>query len=1344
MEASDGKIECSASTAGREGSGGLVRLVGSTHPFKVGERVDLVLPEGLTLLEMFEAAQPDPVLNSHAHLFVGDVRVPRENWRLVRPKAGVTVTVRVVPMGGGGGGGKSPLRTVLSIAVIAASMAFGPELGALIAPNGLTIAGATISASSIGGAIISVVGNLLINALAPIRAPKMAALSGSGDSKESPTLFITGSQNQAVPFGIVPVVLGKNRMVPPYGALPFTEIVGSDQYVRLLVVWGFGPLLIEQLKIGETPITDYTGVEYVTRAGWLTDGPLTLYSRDIFEEPLSVLLTAAAGWVTRTSAGSADEINVDFVFAKGLAFYEGSGNKSPATVQFDVEYAPVGSSTFVGNGFGIGSRSSPSMPAEALVRTYQYSKGPQTVTVVTPHRYDVVGMDRFTGEIVVLTGVTVFGVEDAPAPSIPDTVIPVALVFRTSAAVIVAGDITRLNGGPDFIPTDNGTDTITVSAGTLSSSRQTVTNATSTALRTSVRIALPSRGQYQVRVKRVTADSVDPSLFDEITWATIRTITNRPPMDATGIATTEIRIKATDQLNSVVNQINAVVTSILPDWDAGLSDWVIRPTQNPASLFLGVLQGPGNARGLATERVDVDAIAAWHVKNAAKGLKFNMVRDFTSSVWDALSDVASAAFAAPAQVDGKWSVVIDEDKTVPVQHFTPRNSWGFSFERSYPPRPHGWRIRFVNELNGYKQDERIVYDDGYSALNATDFEQLELIGVTDPDQIWKCGRRRIAEARLRPERYVFSADFEHLVCTRGDLVLITHDVISVGLAVGRIKEVLMDGGNAVGVVVDEELTMEIGVTYGVSMRTLEDQKLHRSVVNVPGQGITELTFSSSIPGANAPEVGDLFGFGVTSFETLEALVLSIKPSSQMSAQVTCIPLARPIFSADSGSIPEFTPNITAAPFSIVPFIIGMRSDESVLVKLPSGLLVPSISMTLGRFSSSLTNRITGIEVQYKPTTETVWKSRFVPKQEALEITLLDVVQGVTYQIKARYIKEGAGEQPFCNTTTHTVIGMSTPPPAPVDLVLEGNFLRWKYDDKPLDFAGFIVRDAAHSDSMLSNAFRATDTVLTDNVFDITNFKQGFRKFFVTAVDLAENESTTAAELSLDWTNFVPVNVVETVDLDGGGFSGTLTGGTVVGGDTIEADDTDAYLPNGSDPYLPVGGDDYLLSHFEEVVYETDEFTADASRIPSRISVDLDVEGNFVLQYRRKLDGGSYTLYRRFPGYVVADSDALYQFKLTIAGGSVQGVVNNFDVIFDTEDVEELLNSVAVSIAGTTRLSLTKTYRSIKRVDAVVVSSEGASIEVTDKNPTSGPLVKARLAGVLVNSTADFRVLGVKG
>src|SRR3546814_1627535 len=58
-----------------------------------------------------------------------------------------------------------------------------------------------------------------------------------------------------------------------------------------------------------------------------------------------------------------------------------------------------------------------------------------------------------------------------------------------------------------------------------------------------------------------------------------------------------------------------------------------------------------------------------------------MIRDFQASGWDTLADICAAGRASPTQIDGKCSVVYDYEQTIPIQHFTPRNSWGFEAEK---------------------------------------------------------------------------------------------------------------------------------------------------------------------------------------------------------------------------------------------------------------------------------------------------------------------------------------------------------------------------------------------------------------------------------------------------------------------------------------------------------------------------------------------------------------------------------------------------------------------------------------------------------------------------------------
>jgi hypothetical protein len=190
----------------------------------------------------------------------------------------------------------------------------------------------------------------------------------------------------------------------------------------------------------------------------------------------------------------------------------------------------------------------------------------------------------------------------------------------------------------------------------------------------------------------------------------------------------------------------------------------------------------------------------------------------------------------------QWGVVWDRPDDPIVQHFTPRNSWGLRARGSLCALPHAWRARFINADNGYTDDERTVYDDGYDAGNATLFEAIEFPGVTDPDLIWRHGRFHIAQARLRPEQIVINADWEQLVCTRGDRVRLTHDAMLIGLASGRVKAI---AGQVV--TLDELVTIEDGKTYAVRFRHPDDAigSFTRSVdVVATGTGETrQLTLS---------------------------------------------------------------------------------------------------------------------------------------------------------------------------------------------------------------------------------------------------------------------------------------------------------------------------------------------------------------------------------------------------------------------------------------------------------------------------------------------------------------------
>lgn len=152
------------------------RIVARPHPFAT-ERSERTVKAGATIAELLAEAVPDRELHRYARVSLVDdamtgeaMPLPREVWGRVRPKPGARVQVTIVPMGGGGGG-KNPLRTVLSIAVIAASFFAGPWLGSLVVGEvGSTFLGMAVTKAlqgAVGGFLIPCAGPLLIATAPP-------------------------------------------------------------------------------------------------------------------------------------------------------------------------------------------------------------------------------------------------------------------------------------------------------------------------------------------------------------------------------------------------------------------------------------------------------------------------------------------------------------------------------------------------------------------------------------------------------------------------------------------------------------------------------------------------------------------------------------------------------------------------------------------------------------------------------------------------------------------------------------------------------------------------------------------------------------------------------------------------------------------------------------------------------------------------------------------------------------------------------------------------------------------------------------------------------------------------
>lgn len=1051
-----------------------VQVTAMTNPFGF-KNSHFFAKEGMTIQEILDQSEVDPHHLPCAVVFIRGEVVPRNFWPKYKPKANVIVEVRIfpIPRGGGGDGGKNALRIVLTIAVIAFAAWAGPALAPMLIP---TYGVATAATANLIGftagvlqGVIGVAGMLAVNAIAPVRPPKLSQLSQqSGQNRDSPTLFIEGASNQLRPFSPVPSVLGKYRHFPALGAKPFTEVIGDKQFIRLLFIWGIGPLSIDtaSLKIGETDLTEFEGIQIEHREGYASDTDLTLFPSVVLQDDYSVLLAQATGWVTRTSQVNGDELGFDISFPQGLVQFDARGNRSNRSVTIEIEYMQTGTS-----------------PA-------------------------------------------VWQKIDTSDPAFQKT-------FDNSWMSLTGSDLNSI----------------------------TFKHNRTSAIRHGVRWRVSTPGQYDIRWRRTSGDTNSTQIFDKAYLTAVRTIRLQDPVNSpVPVAKTAMVIQATDQLNNRIEQFNGIVQTVAKNYNAGSPSWPEEATQNPASLFRHVLQGNANANPIADSRIDLDNLAEFHTFCVSKGFKFNMVRDFTSSLWETLADIAAAGRAAPTQIDGKWGVVMEKQQALSDSYITPRNSFDFKAEKFFIDLPHAWRIPFVNENENYRLDERIVYRDGYNAGNATDFEKLEFPGVTDPDQVYKMGRFRIAQGILQPERWSFKQDMEYMTYMRGSKIDITHDVILIGTGYGRIKNVTLTGSPAVDVSaleLDSEVTMEAAKTYGISIRTING--IYTVQVNTVVGNTRNLTLTMPIAGAGSPaaavvSAGDVFGFGELGSESDEASIVSIEPDSNMRAQIVAVPYREAIFDADSESIPTFQTNITPIPTVPAVQIEEVVSDESALAISPGDTIRVRIGVSFKPFN---TDAFDGVEpelrVQIRPSdTMEPWANAELDSVTPNHIFVSGVNTGDTVDLRLRFVIPGVLPGPWGIVSSHTVVGKSTPPAPLSGLTLNaiGNyaFLRW---DPPQEldviFGGEVVfrHTPELSNPQLSESVTIGQSARAKTLFAALPLKEG--TYLARVFDQDGNASDTVAMVSTKQASVHGFTSASTID-EAPTFAGTKTDTTVASGD----------------------------------------------------------------------------------------------------------------------------------------------------------------------------------------------------
>ena len=763
-------------------------LVTQDHYFRSEGTQHRYVPVGATVADLVKLSGIPEQFHSDLTVVISKgveaTPVPSSHWGLVRP--GENAHVHIYPSVNG------PVVGLILSAVL-------PSVAS-------TLAGTLFAAGTLGFKIavaaFTIIGTLAINALIP--PPSVPEAPKQND----PNFTITGSSNAENRYGIYPAVFGRHQMFPPKTARGYTEGEGDNIHFRGRFTFGYGPVALETLKIGTTPITDFEDVEIeflnVDQAQTLAHMPdlapmvtawrqgaaaLSLYPDDIAEDSYSVKLAKDVD-VVRATRERAVSVSVDLTY-QGLVKFDGNNNKQDRSVEVKYRYRRVGDQNW----------------------------------------------------------------------------------------------------------TDAGT--------------ETHTGRSTAQLRFTKTIQLPEEGEYDIEVTRLSEDSDDSTVRDDAYLSAIRSVQAGALPSHADIAEIAVRIKASDQLNGQIETLNAIVHQMAPVWD-GVAWSASQPVRHPAWIYARALMGPMLSNPVAAGRLQLEDLLAWATQEPH--WTCDMVIDQPSQVGEVLDLICATGRARRTLRDLKYSVIRDGGAGPVIQQFTPRNSWDFQGEITFPKEIHGFRVRCISERLDWQQDEIVAYADGYDASNATEFETLDLRGVilskddADGGNAWRLGRYHLAQAILRPESFEWKCDIDHLRVNMGDKVRLVHDVPLIGVGSGRISAITMQGnGNLASFTLDEFIAPE-GSGFRVCLRMASGEERTFSA-NPPVSYGGAWTVMSAMSGEGI-KVGDLVSIEEMTQDSMEVLITSIRHAGDLRATLTGVPAAPAVLQADQGEIPPYIPTIT--------------------------------------------------------------------------------------------------------------------------------------------------------------------------------------------------------------------------------------------------------------------------------------------------------------------------------------------------------------------------------------------------------------------------------------------------
>lgn len=849
--------------------------------------------------------------------------VPRDMWTYVRPKptsaqvpVAVTMHVALRSPGGGGNSTKSILAIVAAVALIVVTAFLAGPLGAAAFPVlGESVLGIFTVGQVLAGAV-GIAGALAISALtAPPTASGVSPDTGQSNLDQAEAAAASG--NVLDRGGAVPRVIGTRKVFPPFACEPIVELVDQDEIVEAIFVLN-GPHLLQDIRIEGMHIEDTEDIEWETHEGWPEDPPIAMINRQgrTTNSNLELSTYSFTGdgvnlqhqslpeddlpiWHGMGSRASADEVWMHLLFPGGIS--DGSTNvlAIPFRIRFrkrgDVDWINLPEVHYRANTTNqlraailfkwAPSEAIPEPPSENAGFYYAHLQPPPqtSYTPNTPVDRDWDANTYFddgAGNLYLYNG-------NAASTRIQniamyDNRLEVFLSESTFPKGMYEFQIKR---GVAYLGSSFAKDTYLYGA--------------------------DSRDFFWYRSVGgiYQAAATHANISDRAVLVRLVSIWNEHPMPVAG----NFAIIAIKALNRNVRQLSAQASGYVRDWNgSSWSTWTT--TSNPAPHYVDILSGDLNLDPLPADLRDDTALVAWRTLcNTYDWTCDEIITDFRTD--DVLNLLASCGYARPYQSD-VYGVIVDSDRSAdsPVQIFSRRNCASLRYEKAFARLPAGFNVTYRDEQEDDDQAQVTVYQSNPTYSDMSALESVSYSGMVNMNKVVARAQFDLDQASLRSTFYYFDTDIESIVCRRGSLVGVEHDILNSYTGDGYIVSKTLNAGSITGVVLDAEIPIYnetewfsvtdifaitdvflIGLITGIGIRRTDGTISTHQLSNATGSSAT-LTFATPITDVatiqgfsdNDRKYGCLVVAGIMGTIYRRLLVHSILPNKDLTASLALV------------------------------------------------------------------------------------------------------------------------------------------------------------------------------------------------------------------------------------------------------------------------------------------------------------------------------------------------------------------------------------------------------------------------------------------------------------------------